>query len=359
MTVRGDEANAAALAEALLAEGILQEADWDGRSITSSLGAGVTRWAGSHLGGQDLRRIDLGLFWTDNLQAVSGINPRKWQEQRPKVEMPADGWPGWKGQTTQSLGEPVGVLALQSCHHGQPGDWPHHRDIIAGPKVLELEAVRTGLGFQVLNLLADVLPSLVGAAFPHYAWAEARKYQRLTLEAEFRPELRRMLEQTRCPVSPEYVADVVPPQALHGRLKPEALRAARKLPLGPAHREIVDAACDVLGRFQALRSEARVCDASLLCAADQTLVFASAEATGMAAKLPTFAIRWSRRDGIPEVLQSYLRQVDGRGTNLAWCQAWVTSDPASIRRAARSWRAVTALVLRACRLAELLHTEES
>lgn len=341
--VRRDETVAAALAEALLAERVLRESDWDGRSISSSIGAGITRWALEQLGGRDLQRVDLGLFWTDNLQASSHMNPALWRAQRPPVPLPPRGWPGWEGDVLQATGEPVGALALRSEHDGHPDRWPHHRDCIIGPMVAELEAARKGLGYQILTLLGDTLTPLVGVGMPHYTLYEARKQRGLFGHSV---------------VSPERIEAVVPAEALANELKPAALRAALKATLEPRHAEIARLAVDVLGRLEGIRHDARQCDAATLCAANQsTIRFVDPKVVGMAAKLPTFCIRWCRDDGTPEVLQTYLRELKGRGTNLAWCQAWVASDPQSIRRAAANWRAVTSLVLRACRLAEMLHSE--
>lgn len=347
--VRRDETVAAALAEALLAERVLRESDWDGSSLTSSLGAGISRWAGEQLGGQDLTRIDLGLFWTDHVQATSELDPTLWRQSRGRaVPRPAEGWAGWIGDGMAPQDEPVGLLALRSEHDGEAETWPHHRDVIVGPVVLELEAAREGLGFNLMALLERALMPFVGAAFPHYAYYEAAKYQALT----------GTVGDFGCPVSPEQVAAVVPFEVLHGSLRAEALRGALKARLSPRHSEIVRTAVSVLDRLEQIRHDARQCDTATLCLPTQAEVrFIDTKVAGMAAKLPAFCVRWSKRDGLPEVLQCYLRQLKGRGTNLAWCQAWVASDPASIRRAAANWRAVTSLVLRACRLAEMLHTE--
>lgn len=337
LTLRRPAARAAILAEALLAEGILQESDWAGDVVTS-IACGVQRWALGILGGQDLQRIELGLHWGDDLQAVSGMDPSLWIAAKPD----------------RTASEPVGLLALQTGHQGELGAWPAEGDCIVGPTVLELEAVRRGLGFQVLALLADVLPPLIGTATPHYALAELEKLGGLEMELRG-GRIGGTMFLRGTDRTPERLFEQIPRQACIGELKPDVLRRARSFSLSPRHREIIERALDVLGRFQALRADTRQCDASILCAPTQTVGFVYMP--GMAAKLPSFCLRWSCHDLIPAVVESYLRQLNGRGTNLAWCQAWQVSSPASIRRAARNWRAVTSVVLRACQLAELMHSE--
>jgi hypothetical protein len=267
------------------------------------------------------------------------MDPRLWIEAGPD----------------RKAGEPVGILALQTGHQGELGEWPAEGDCVIGPTVRELEAVKKGLGFQVLTLLGDVLPPLFGAAMPHYAWGETQVSG--GLEMELKGGRGGVLHVRGTGRTCDAVLEEIPEEAIHGRLRPEALRKARSMTLSPQHRQIVDQAVDVLGRYQALRTDARACDASILCAPTQNVGFLNPMSAGMAAKLPSFCVRWSRRDLVPDVVESYLRQLNGRGTNLAWCQAWQASNPESIRRAARNWRAVTSVVLRACRLAELLHSE--
>jgi hypothetical protein len=256
---------------------------------------------------------------------------------------------------SRSAKEPVGILAIQTEHYGDVAAWPHDRDCIVGGTVQELDAVRPGLGMHVLALLADVLPPLVGTATPHYGYHEILKTGGMDIGIHG-GRVGGVMHLRGTDRTLERYLEEVPLEACAGQLKPDLLRRARTFPLSPRHREIVDRSVDVLGRYQALRSEAKLCDASLLCAPQQEVDFLFMP--GMAAKLPSFCLRWSERDLIPEVIESYLQQLNGRGTNLAWCQAWQAGNPESIRRAARNWRAVVALVLRACQLAELLHSEE-
>jgi hypothetical protein len=59
------------------------------------------------------------------------------------------------------------------------------------------------------------------------------------------------------------------------------------------------------------------------------------------------------------VVESYVHQTKGRGTNLSWCQGWQACDPEGTRRAVRHWRSMVNVILRACLLAELMHSEEN
>lgn len=334
LVLRRPQVRAAALAEALLAEGVLQQSDWQGDVVTS-IGEGITRWATAVLGG-DLQRIDLGLFWTDDIAQASGMNPKMWVEAQP-------------GRNPH---EPVGVIALVN-EPWPAGYYPAERDCFVGRTVTQLNEVRPGLGFEVHNLLSDVLPVLIGTATLHYGYGEICKYQRLTPE-----QVLGLLEVPGFDpfLTPDRYLREVPRETVDGQLKPDVLRRAKGFRLPGRLGAIIDLACDVLGRFEALRSTAKLCDSHVLTA--PTTEVACAFLPGHAAKLPSFSLRWSERDELPRVIRSYVGQLKGRGTNLAWCQGWQASDPEGLRRAVRHWRAVAACSLRACRLAELMHSEE-
>ena len=321
---RPAERSAAALAEALLAEGILQESDWDGRSILESIGAGLTRWVDQVTGGADLERIEIGLHWTDDITAVSGMDTRMWLQAK----------------TGRDEDDAVGIVGLMSLPW-PGGRYPPNRDLFVGRTVRELESARPGLGFQVLALLGDVLP-LVGMATLHYGYHELRKYDDL-------------LGGLGTLTTARYL-EVVPRQACEGKLKPDVIRKARKLPLPPHLATIVERAAELQGRFEALRTEASRCDSHVLAVATQRLTCVGMP--GHAAKLPLGSLRWSRDDQLPRVVESYVHQTRGRGTNLSWCQGWQAGDPEGTRRAVRHWRTIVSLILRACLLAEMLHSEE-
>ena len=334
---RPAERSAAALAEALLAEGILQESDWDGRSILESIGAGLTRWVDQITGGTELQRIEIGLHWNDDISAVSKFDTAMWLQARPGRD-PEDA---------------VGIVGLMSLPWPE-GRYPVERDLFVGRSVRELEAARPGLGFQVLALLADVLP-LVGMVTPHYGYYELRKYDAIAAELNSGGTAQVWESPGRTLTTARYL-EVVPLQACEGKLKPGVIRASRKLPLPPRLATIVARAAELQGRFEALPIEAARCDSHVLTVATQRLMCIGMP--GHAAKLPLGSLRWSRHDQLPRVAESYVRQTRGRGTNLSWCQGWQEGDPKGTRRAVRHWRTVTNLILRACLLAEMLHSEE-
>ena len=335
---RPAERSAAALAEALLAEGILREADYDGRSILESIGAGLTRWVDEITGGEDLWWIEIGLHWTDDIEQVSGMKPDMWYQAKPG----------------RKQDEEVGIVGLMSLPWIS-NRYPAERDILVGRTVRELEAARPGLGFQVLSLLSDVLP-LVGMATPHYGYQELLKYDALARQLGS-SALLFVKEKPGVTLTAARYLEEVPLQACEGKLRPEVLRKARKFSLPPHLSTIVARACDLLGRFEALRLEARLCDSHVLTAPTQRVVCAGMP--GHAAKLPLGTLRWSQRDELPRVVESYVRQTNGHGTNLCWCQGWQASDPEGTRRAVRHWRSMVNVILRACLLAELMHTEEA
>lgn len=353
----GDETRAAALAQAMLAEGILQERDWCG-GVVESIGRGLTRWAGEILWpgdpvaltpltpGEtppgDLERIEIGLFWTDNLEAVSGIDTRLWRQG-----------PGRDPQ------EPVGLLALQ----GEPtgGDrYPAERDCVVGRTVRELEAARSGLGWQLLYLLQQVLPPVLCTAGPQWAHEQARKatVARKLGSRTVRMDGRRLILPGHGVTEADFLA-VVPREACEGKMRPgvikEALRPANLAALPETLREIVARAGEVLKLAQVPQDVFRW-DTHSLCPAG----FMFVDIPGGAGIQIPFALRWSHDDPIPLIVDDYHHTITERdeATNLIWSQGWQVANPAALRKTVRSFRQAVTLALKACQLAELMHRDE-
>lgn len=342
LRLQGDDTGAVALAEALLAEGVLQESDWCG-SVRTSLAAGIQRWTTALLDEVGLQRIELGLLWTDNVRwPAPGFDTSLWLQAAP----------GRDGD------QPVGMLAIVREPDG--GTYPEARDVFVREKVMALEAVRPGLGFQVLFILQEVLPPVVNAATPCYGLSQVFKWEWL-------------LRQVRGDVGAVRAAGIEPPThgltqdaylaevplaACAGEVRPGRVREALRHPLPDWARPLAERAWELATLYKAPRDVFR-CDAALLCASQTRVRFL--DTPGGAAKEAAFGLRWSPRDGIRAVTEDFHRQIREREseTNLMWCQGWQASDPKALRRTARNWKHAVTLALRACRLAELLHTDEA
>ncbi len=339
------ELRAATLAEALLAEGILQETDWQG-AVIPSIGAGLTRWVGEILGGRDLERITWGLFWTDDLQACSGIETRLWLESG-------------KGRDP---GEPVGLLAIQS-ELTDEDRYPYERDVIVGPAVLELEAAQPGLGFQVLRLLQEVLPAVLCVACPFWGLEQTIKSElmwgaigdRIPRQAtEIRyDELGINLVPSQHGVTPEAFLSTVPEAACRGEYRPGVIREALRHPLEGRLGELVELAAEV-DRLRRIPRDAFRWDTHVLCPSQQSRFI---DVPGAASVEAPFALRWSAEDPMPLLVQDYHRQIRRHddSTNLIWSQGWQAKSPESLRKTVRHFRQIVTLALRASLLAERLH----
>lgn len=339
LTLRRPERPAALLAEAMLAAGILRESDWQG-SLAPSIGAGLTRWLGELLGGQDLRRIEIGIYWTDSLQEASDIDPALWfTAGRDRVE-----------------GQPVGLLALQ----GEPaaGDtYPHQRDCIVGETVLELEAARKNLGFQILALLQDVLPMTLCAATPHWGWDQALKGALARAALGSRGAL--LAEPAGLILPPHQDPDgyraLVPPAACEGEFRPGVLKEALKHSLPEPLYPLVKLAREVADLWRVPKDVLRW-DTHSLCPAQGTRFI---DTPGVAMIECPFALRWSADDPLPALVDHYHHTIrkHGEQTNLIWSQGWQAASPPTITRAVRNFARVVPLALKACQLAELMHRE--
>ena len=346
ITLRLPETHAIALAEALLAEGVLQEDDWNG-TVAGSIGAGITRWTRELLGGQDLARIPLGLFWTDDVAAVSGMDPELWCKVVPG----------------RDPSQPVGLLGLVG--EEWDGDrYPFERDVHVGATVLAVERVRPGLGWQLLYLLQEILPVLLCAGCLHWAYDQARKADHLRkamgwLSADEVYEVtRRMagrgLMAPQHGISAAGFLEAVPAEAVEGRYRPGVIREARRHALPEPAATLVRVANEVLELEGRLKRDARRCDSHVLC---DTRSLQFVDMPGAAAKQTPFCVRWSADDPLPAVVDDYRHQTRAAATNLVWCQGWQSADAQSLRKTARHWRQVVTLALRACQLAELMHAD--
>jgi hypothetical protein len=333
----GDTEGGCALAEALLAAGVLRESDWTGQ-LAPSIAAGVTRWGRELLDGGDLSRLEIALYWKDDVESLSGLDTRLWHAAK-----------------NGRVDEPVGLLAL-TCPLREPAE----AEVVVGRSVRALENARRGLGFQVLKVLEEVLPPLVNAACPHYGWQQAQKhawyYDRLLKGGQV-PEC---LAPPTHAVGPLQYAQEVPLECWSGSIRPEVLRKALHLKLPPRQREWAVRALALLEGWQRLTPAARMCDSHLLCARNSA-GFTMIDCPGGAAKMSPFTVRWSREDPLPRIVADFHRQIFERDvqTNLLWTRAVQFHDPAALRTAACHWRDAATLALQACRLAELMHTEES
>lgn len=344
------ETHAIALAEGLLAEGVLQEADWQG-TVVGSIGAGLTRWVTELLGGGNLARLPIGVFWTDDVRAVSGMEPDLWCQVVPDRDPQA----------------PVGVLGLVS-EEWPTDSYPFERDVLVGQTVLEVEGERPGLGFQLLMILQEILAPLACAGCLHWAYREALKL----------PVMRRQLRQAGLgelsdaeiyalsreqtgrgivlpghALSPEAFLVVVPKEAVEGEIRRGVIREARRHQLPAKVAELVGLANEVLDLEKQVQQAARRCDSHVLC--DTSLQFL--QMPGCAPKQVPFAVRWSADDPLPAVIDDYRHGTRETATNLLWCQGWQSANPGALRKTIRHWRQVTTLVLRACCLAEAMHAD--
>lgn len=314
----------------MLDEGLLQESDWTG-DLRSSVNGGIGRWVSGLLGGLPLPRIRIGLEWRNRLPAP--LQPDLWVQAAP-------------GRTAD---QPVGLLAIRTA---EP------TELFLGAKVRELEEVRPGVGFQVFALIADVLPPLIGASTPHYAYRELEKYELI----------RRVRYDTSAWIGGGLVggftrADLlqhVPLEACEGEFRPGVLKEALRHPLPPWAEMIVREAAD-LHAMRSVSRETYRCDLHLLHRPPVHFVFMP----GFAPKWASFVLRWCPEDVVGTVAADYRRQMQamedehGPGTvsNLAWCQAWQAHNGRELRKTVRAWKNAVTLALRGCRLAELLHTE--
>jgi hypothetical protein len=349
--------HAEALAEAMLAEGVLQESDWTG-DLFASIAGGLMRWVGSVLGGKSLERVELSLCYSDDIRGCSQMSPELWYEAGPG----------------RKKDEPVGILALRSPTDnplalplGHPG-----RNVIVGKTVEALEAVRHGLGYQILFLLQDVLPRTVLAATPHYGLDQVRKYAALVQRLRagvtkwdleragaLSPEVSRM----RALTEEAYFAKV-PREACVGKVRQKVIRdAAMQLAsLPPWAQPIVTRAAQLQGQYLAARESTFRCEAPAFVD-NSTIVLL--HFPGMAAKLCPFSVRWSADDHLAEIVEMYHSQLrqnvarhgESSATDLLWVQGWQSSNPAATRETVRNWKNAASLALRGCQLAEMMHRE--
>lgn len=339
------------LAEAMLAEGMLKETDWNG-DVRESLKAGLQRWIDQTLGGEPLRRVYLGIVYANTLTMGAGMEPTLWLRARP-------------GRNPH---EPIGTLSVIGSP--QEGPYDESRDVYVGRSVLALEEHRAGLGYQVLGLLQDVLGPVLhvggpGQGYHHLGAFEAmhEKWRELTAQPggpalSFDSTLRGA--GIHMPLHGLTLADYlreipeaacVCPKKLRTHLIHEALQRGT----AGEFRQLLELARD-LDRLRKLSPDTLACDTPLFL----DTRFSPAAAMGGALKEAPWCLRWKAGDPIARIVDDFHMQIRMKdaGTNIVWMQAWQASDPEGLRRAVRNWRRVLSVGLKACRLAELLHSEK-
>lgn len=338
------------LAEAMLAEGMLKETDWCG-DVRSSLRAGLGRWVDQILGGSPLRRTYLGIVWANDFSVAEGMDPALWFAARP-------------GRNPE---EPLVLL----CVNGLLQDGPYNeaRDVFVGRTVLALEAYRAGLGYQVLGLLQDVLGPLLSVGGPGMGWHHLSTFELI------RSEWQRLAQEHGSTVGlegasreiglnvprhgvtlAEYLRQI-PEEACHcGKRKLKTQLIHQEASRAPEPFRALLAAAQELDRSRHLPEDTRTCETPLFL----DTRFSPAQMMGGALKEAPFCIRWQAGDPIVRIVNDFHAQIRSRdtGTNILWMQACQASHPDGMRRAVRNWRRVLSVSLKACRLAELLHSEE-
>lgn len=256
------------IAKRLLDMGVLREDDWDG-SFGTAINAGLTRWLNDEHGASKLRLLSqLGLWWTDDCERIErGINDNCWYSVfAPRL--------GGK--------EPIGLLALKvdtlEAGRNVTEVWPRRA-------VGQLNRISPGLGFGVLSLLDEALGITVDAQT--FAWAYSQVYGN--------PEVAAGL-------TVEQFLRTIPMDACHGCYKLPAVKAAiakLRAARSTAPREYLITLLESTIEMDRLVRRA-VCEYP---AFRQNEMFTVGR--DIAAAPVTVVFRWSEKDEMPRLVDSY------------------------------------------------------
>jgi len=130
------------LARALLLEGVLKPTDWQG-DLAQSVDAGVRRWVTDDLQAGSLGHYTTDLHYTTNFSGIDELT-------------------GLHVYSEKYQGRPIGTFALVQDER--------FAVVEVGYRILELERLGRGVGFNVLALLEKVVNYIGDALTPGWAW---------------------------------------------------------------------------------------------------------------------------------------------------------------------------------------------
>lgn len=312
--IGGATAAVANIAEILLAEGVLQDRDWNG-GLAESVTDGLRRWINLELGAEQLRHLDLAGYWTDDItHAVNGFEViSEWVESEGGTE-----------------GEPVGAFFLLANGYSQ---------VFVGAAVTELNHTRRNLGYHVLAAVNHALWTTVGGATPAWAAEELERF------AEWRDDTEEEAEENGWVTARSFYREI-PTRACAYQPKLRSLKdACRELPAGWAWNLA----------SQALQLEQLVASRSPFNTGDETRCF-----NDEVEQVLPLAVRWSQQDDIARLWDDHHELIAQSGweTDLVWTKGFQRSNPGRVRQAARALGCVVEILVRADRLIQALHSEE-
>lgn len=305
VSVGGQQRALAELAEVLLQEGILQDDDWLFDSLETSINHGLVRWLNGEMGAGELRRLPLSFHYTDDV-----------------VD-----WLGEFGANVEA-DQPMGLFGFVATHY---------MESFVAARVLELNQVQKGLGYQVLSVLNRALGMTVGGATPAWAhWEVTERWEWDMVEAD-----------------EAEAHDILTPDRFHRVVPLEACKSSynlRSLKIG-RHK------CRADWQAAAVREAIGIGE---LLKTSPDLQCHTYELSDELEQVHPVAVRWSEEDAINRVSDDYHELIANSGfeTDLVWTRSFQLGKPDSVRDAARALRPVTELIVRAGRLLDLLHSEE-
>lgn len=144
----------AAIAQALLDEGILREEDYQhAGNLADAVHCGLNRWAITECGAERIKHFGLALIYADHAEELGPA--LRW-------------WPHGEWRWGQ---DSFGLLGLTGDAYRDGLSYVH-----VGATIMKIEALQKGAGFAVLGLIEDALPDLLCCATPHWSLGAAKFY---------------------------------------------------------------------------------------------------------------------------------------------------------------------------------------
>jgi hypothetical protein len=330
------------LATGLMLAGVLKDDDWNGQ-LTSSLNAGVERWL-NELGVERLRHFQLSFGYTDNVENSSMVND-------------------WMTHVNDQSKGPAGMFALE---HDPYDVLPH---ISAGNRVLDLEHLCPGAGFNLIRMVYKALNNTVNTMTPWEALGHCENQYEMLLDTFDVNE-----EEDREPprdkdgsVAQWYVEERTGRQSPEGLKKslPKQLFNYKKPSRAPLKRALRS-----IGAWSQDDEDARLLQTALRLfdVLDKTekKFEDSPPAALYLESNPVFAtvVHWAsydEQDAITRACDEYLEdlsQMQDYATDIVWFASFYTQDAASIIRAVERVKSCVEILLLLDEILLLLHSDE-
>ncbi len=317
--------NRAAIAEGLVAAGMLTENDWSG-TLNASIDCALLRWI-----------MESGIHHSNHLDLTLGLHATQ-----DSI--------AWNTDDCVRLAEGIGSAGAFFFKFDPYGGLPSCQ---CGRRVLELEDLHDGVGLAVLGIVCEALEEFEGAT-PRTAfdkacqwWDPSMEDEEIDYESE---EHQHFLGELR----PQDFYATVPKEVVECKSNPKLLRKVlRSIGFeidGPEGRILQEA----LELHKALQTVSKRCGAGGDLHREDNYLHIQAHA------LYPFVLHWNESDAVWRVVDDELEmlsQIPEECCNIAWLSSFTVEDTDSIRIAAERLKSTAPLLVHLNALLKALHDE--